>query len=538
MTKSAGTSRPQRKVRRMAVAALAAVAIALTACTGGGTPTPSATGGAVDPAAKALVIGATAEPGTLDPTATDGAAGTQALLYNVYETLVKLDSEGHLRPLLAQAWDASPDGLTYTFKLNPAAAFADGTKVTAQAVADNVARIQNENVAPKLKATMALVASTSVVDDTTLEIVLTKPSVRWLYEMAGAAGIVMNPAGFADAGSKTAGSGPLTLDAWLPGDSIALKKNTAYWGTPVRFDVVTFRYFKDPGAMTSSMETGQLDIISNLTAPETVDQFSDTSRFTVIQGSTDGEVTLAINNGGEHSNVDDPDPEKRVPPNPGNPALRDVRVRKAITMAIDRQALLDTVWSGKGELIGSMVVPTDPFYEDLTGVNPYNPDEARRLLAEAGYPTLTLRLRPAALPYASKAAQFVSSQLAAVGITATVEELGFQQPWISTVMGQADYDLSIIAHVEPRDIFTFANPNYYWRYDNPEVIALAASADAGTQEEYVADLKKAARIVAEDAAAVWLFTLPNLVVAKQGITGIPENANSSLAFDVTTIARA
>ncbi len=197
-----------------------------------------------------------------------------------------------------------------------------------------------------------------------------------------------------------------------------------------------------------------------------------------------------------------------MPPSTGNPALHDVRVRKAITMAIDRQALLDTVWSGKGELIGSMVVPTDPFYEDLTGVNPYNPDEARRLLAEAGHPQLTLRLRPAALPYASKAAQFVSSQLAAVGITATVDELGFQQPWISTVMGQADYDLSIVAHVEPRDVVTFANPAYYWRYDNPEVNdARRASADAGTvAEEYVADMKQAARILAEDAAAVWLFT--------------------------------
>ncbi len=538
MARSVGASGPRGTVRRMAVAAVAAVAMTLAACTGGGSPTPAESGGVVDPSAKALVIGATAEPGTLDPTATDGAAGTQALLYNVYETLVKLDGEGHLRPLLAQAWDVSPDGLTYTFQLNPATAFSDGTKVTAQAVVDNITRMQNDNVAPKLKTTMALVASTKVVDDATLEITLAKPSVRWLYEMAGAAGIVMNPTGFADAGSQTAGSGPLTLEAWLPGDSIALKKNTAYWGTPVRFDVVTFRYFTDPGAMTASMETGQLDIISNLQAPETVDQFSDTSRFRVIQGSTNGEVTLAINNGGEHSFVNSDDPEKRVPPNPGNPALRDVRVRRAITMAIDRQALLDTVWSGKGALIGSMVVPTDPFYEDLTSINAYNPDEARRLLAEAGYPKLTLRLRPPTLPYASKAARFVAAQLAEVGITATVEELGFQQPWISTVMGQADYDLSIIAHVEARDIFTFANPDYYWRYNNPEVIALAASADAGTQEQYVADLKAAARIVSEDAAAVWLFMLPNLVVAKQGITGIPENAISSLAFDVTTIARA
>ncbi|MFT3877900.1 MAG: ABC transporter substrate-binding protein [Propioniciclava sp.] len=480
-----------------------------------------------------------AEPTTLDPTATDAVPVSQALVYNVYETLVKLDSEGHLRPLLAQAWDASPDGLTYTFQLNPAATFSDGTKVTAQAVADNVERVRTQAAAPKLKRVMELVESTKVIDDSTIAITLRSPSVRWLYEMAGAAGIVMNPAGFETAGTQTAGSGPYTLDTWLQGDSLNLKKNTAYWGTPSRFGDVVFRYFKDAGAMTASMESGQLDIIANLEAPEMLDRFTaDEKRYTVLQGSTNAEVTLAINNGGEHSHVNDPDPKQAVPPNSGNPALKDVRVRKAITMAIDRQALLDAVWSGKGTLIGSMAVPTDPYYEDLTGVTPYNPEEARRLLAESGHPNLTLRLRPAARPYATRSAQFVASQLKAVGIDVTVDELNFPATWVDTVLNKADYDLSIVFHSEPRDIFTFANPDYYWRYKNDTVIALAASADAGTQEEYVADLKQAARIVAEDAAAVWLFAMPNLVVAKRGITGIPANANGSQSFDVTTIARA
>lgn len=537
MAKSEATSRRQCGWRRTGAAVIAAFALALTACTPSSGPSPSATSTEPDPSARALVIGATAEPATLDPTATDAAAGTQALLYNVYETLIRVDAEGHLRPLLAQAWDVSADRLTYTFRLNPAATFADGTKVTAQAVADNVARIQNSSV-DKYTTIMAKVVSTTVVDESTIDITLNEPSNRWLYDMASTAGIIMNPAGFETVATQTAGSGPLALDLWTPGDSIALKKNTGYWGTPVRFDTVTFRYFRDPNAMNASMLAGQIDIISNLQAPETLSQFSDASRFTVIEGTTDGEVTMAINNGGQHSQVNSPDPEKRVPANPGNPALSDVRVRRALTMAIDRQALLDTVWNGKGILIGSMVAPTDPYYEDLTSIHPYNPDEARRLLAEAGQSNLRLRLRPPTLPYATKAAQFVASQLQAVGVQVTIDELNFPDPWVSTVIGKADYDLSIVAHVEPRDIFTFANPDYYWRYDNPEVTALAAAADAGTAEQYAADLKQAAQLISEDAAAIWLFNLPNLVIAKQGITGIPANANSSLAFDVTTIARA
>lgn len=517
-------------------ALVAAVALVLTACTGPSQPTSPPTGGPAGTTAsapaegKTLVIGATAEPATLDPTATSQAAVPQALLYNVYETLVRIDAEGNLKPLLAQAWDISADHLTYTFRLHSAAKFSDGTPVTAEAVTKSIERtIQQGAVVPKLKTALAAVSSTKAVDDTTVEVTLTHPSPIFLFDMAGPAGIIMNPVGFDQAGSATAGSGPLTLERWTPGDSIVLKKNDAYWGTPTRFADVTFRYFKDPNAMNAAMLAGQLDIISNLQAPETLAQFSDTSRFTVIDGHTEGEVTMAINNGAT--------PEG-VPAGTGNEALKDVRVRKAITMAIDRKALLETVWSGKGTLIGSMSVPTDPYYEDLTAVNPYNPDEAKRLLAEAGHANLTLRLRPAALPYASKAAQFVASQLGAVGITVQVEELGFLEPWYTTVMGNADYDLSIVAHTEPRDIATFANPRFYWRYDNPQVQELVTKASTGTMDEYVADMREASRLVAEDAAAVWLFALPNLVVTTHGITGVPVDANPSLSFDVTTIAKA
>lgn len=523
--------------RRALGAVVAAMAVVLTACTGGGATqspaTPQAPASQPAGAVRTLVIGATAEPATLDPTATDAAAPAQALLYNAYETLVRLDAEGQLKPLLAQAWNVTDDGLTYTFTLNPLAKFADGSPITADAVVKNVDRIRTGETAPKLKRQMADVVKAEALDPATVAITLAKPNVFWLYDMAGAAGIVMNPAGFTDAGSRTAGSGPLVLRAWLPGDSITLARNTAYWGTPVRFDEVTFRYFRDPNAMTAAMLTDQLDIISNLQAPETVAQFSDPSRFTVIEGLTEGEVTMGINNGYVM-----PDPSAGYVQGTGNPALQDVRVRRAITQAIDKKALVETVWGGKGTPIGSMATPLNSYYEDLTGLYPYNPEESKRLLAEAGHPTLTLRLQPAALPYASKAAQFVASQLGAVGINAQVEELQFPARWVDTVLTKADYDLTIVAHVEPRDVATFANPAYYWRYNNPAVQQEVAAAAASTLEGYPAHLRTAARLIAEDAAAVWLFSLPNLVVTKAGVTGVPKNANSALAFDVTTIAKA
>lgn len=525
-----GTSASGLAARGRRTAALGAaflLAVVLAACT---TTPPTPTGAPTTPAVKALQIGATAEPSSLDPTASAEVATAQVMLYNVYETLVKLDGEGTLRPLLAQAWDVSPDRLVYTFRLLPQAKFSDGTPVDAAAVVANIERIRTGTVASKLKTAMSVVSSAQAVDATTLTVTLSRPSVNWLYDMASTAGIVMNPKGFDSARTQTAGSGPLEVGRWTPGDSIQLRKNGAYWGTPARFDEVIFRYFKDPNAMAASMLSGQLDIISNLQAPESLAQFSDPSRFTVIEGTTNGEVVLGFNNGGAST-------QPQAPPNTANPALQDVRVRRAITMAIDRKALLDTTWFGKGTLIGTMSVPTDPYYEDLSNLYPYDPAEAKRLLAEAGHPNLTLRLKPAALPYATKAAQFIASQLGQVGIQVTVQEQQFPSTWLDTVYTKADYDMTIVAHVEPRDLGTFANPDYYWRYANPAFAEAVKKADSGTRDEYAAGMKAAAHLLAEDAAAVWLFALPNLVVTKPGITGVPRNAASE-SLDITTIARA
>lgn len=519
-----------RPARIVAATLAGLLTAALVACTGP-TPSPtSTTSNATSAADNSLIVGATVAPTSLDPTADAAAAGTQVTLYNVYETLVKLDSEGTLKPLLARAWELSEDGLTYTFTLNPAAHFADGSPVDAEAVAANIARIQDEPVAAKLKTSMALVDSTTVVDAHTIEVHLSRPSNAWLYDMASTAGMIMNPTGFGDLADTTAGSGPFSVETWTPGDSITLARNVSYWGTAARFDTVTFRYMSDPNAMTAAMLTGDIDVISNLQVPDALPQFADTEQFTVIKGTTNGEVVMGLNNGAEPTSED-------IPAGNGNKALQDPLVRQALTMAIDKQALVDTVWGGEGVVIGSMSVPTDPYYEDLAGLYPYDPDKARELLAEAGQENLTIRLKPAAIPYASRSAQFIASQLEAVGVKVVVEELQFPARWLDVVYTNADYDATIIAHVEGRDLVTFANPDYYWRYDNPEFNATITAADEGDKTAYIEGMKKASEMLAEDAAAIWLFDLPNLVVVRAGITGVPNNATTE-SFDLTTMARA
>ncbi len=503
------TVRRTGRARAVVAGLLALMVWATVGCTPGTTPSPVAP-------RHTLVVGATLEPASMDPFHNTAASIPQVLLYNVYETLVKVDSDGELRPLLAQAWEVSANRRAYTFHLNPAAKFASGASITGQAVVDNVNRLLGDpKLTETLKAQLAVVEGAEAPAEDRVVIRLKRASAMWLYDMSSTLGMMVDPSAGEDLTSVTAGSGPYALGALHKGQSVVLARNPSYWGTPARFDEVTFRYFSDPNAMNASMLSGDLDIISNLQAPDALAQFADPSRFTTITGTTNGEVVLGLNH--------------------QNKALAKLDVRKALTMAIDRKALMDTVWNGQGTLIGSMAVPTDPWYEDLSGTNPFNPDRAKKLLKDAGYASgLTLRLRVPVIPYAVKSAQFVASQLRDVGVKATIEELEFSR-WIAEVLTKGDYDLTIVAHVEARDIGKFANKKYYWHYGDEKFSALYLAADQAAQDDVVPAMKAAARYLATDAAAIWLFALPNLVITKATVTGVAQNA-TTLSFDLTTIA--
>jgi peptide/nickel transport system substrate-binding protein len=460
-----------------------------------------------------LTIGVTLEPPTLDFTVSDAASIPQALLYNVYETLVKIDAAGEIKPLLATDYSVSSDDKTYTFQLDPKATFASGTPVTADAVVSSINRMR-QGTSQILQRGLSVIDHVRAVDDGTVEVTLSSPSNFWLYAMTSTPGIILDPA-VTDLATAPMGSGPYVFDSWAKGDRITLKKNPDYWGTPGRFNDVAFRYIPDPNAMVSAMLSGDLDIMGEMISPDSLAQFSNSEAYTIISGTTNGEVVLGFNH--------------------DRSTLKDRLVRQAICYAIDRQGLVDTVWGGQGTVIGSMTVPTDPYYEDLAGAYPYDPAKAKQLLAEAGVTNLALSLRVPITPYAPPAATYIASQLGEIGVTVTVEELDFSSRWLPEVYRDGNYDMTIVSHVEARDIVNFANPKYYWHYDNADFRSALEKADTAAPKDFVPDMKVAARILADDAAADFLFDFPNLIVARAGIVGIGENA-TSLSFDVTTIA--
>lgn len=499
------------------VAATAAVSLLLTACSagsGGGSGSGDGEGSATTD--EQLSIGLVAEPANLDFTTTDGAAIPQALLYNVYEGLVQLNQDGEIEPGLAESWEVSEDNLTYTFQLAEDATFSNGEPFTAEDAKFSIERVSSDWTV-SLKAAMDVVDAVEVVSPTELTVTLKRPSNDWLYRMTTRVGAMFSQTGVDDLANDPVGTGPYDVSKWTRGDSITLTRNDEYWGEKSYFQAVTLKYFKDPTALNNALLSGTIDVIGTVQTPESLEQFENNDKYQVIEGTTNGEVVLSFNN--------------------ESGPLQNLEVRQAVRHAIDHEALVETCWAGRGELIGSMVPPTDPWYEDLTDVYAYDPAKAEQLLQDSGQADQTLRLRIPTLPYAVACGTVVKSQLEQVGFKVELDQLEFPAAWLTTVFTDADYDMSIVAHVEPRDMSAvFGDPEYYTRYGKPEFQKLLSEADQAAPEEQVALMQEAARTLSEDAAADWLFLLPNLIVAEDDVTGLPENAISE-SFDVTDLGR-
>jgi peptide/nickel transport system substrate-binding protein len=506
------------RFNRAAVAFAATGALALTACSAGSTEEGGDKSGAGGDGVTSdtLSLGLVAEPANLDFTTTDGAAIPEVLLYNVYENLVQLDQEGNIVPGLAKSWDVSEDGTTYTFQLRDGVTFTNGEKFDAEDAKFSIEAVQDDWTV-SLKSAMDVVDRVDAVSPSELRVTLKQPSNDWLYRMTTRVGAMFDQKGTGDLATKPIGTGPYELGEWKRGDSITLTRNADYWGDAPHFQKVTFRYFADPTALNNAFLSDTIDVIGTVQTPESLGQFEGNDQYQLIEGTTNGEVLLSMNN--------------------ESGPLQDKQVRQAVRYAIDNEALLETCWGGHGELIGSMVPPTDPWYEDLTGMYPHDADKARQLLDQAGYDGQALRLRVPTLPYAVSCGQVVKSQLEQAGFTVDLDQLEFPAAWLQTVFTNANYDMSIIAHVEPRDMgAVFGDPNYYTRYDNAQFRDLLQQADIGTEEEQVQHMKEAARLLSEDAAGEFLFLLPNLMVADADITGLPEN-DISESLDVTQLGR-
>lgn len=470
-------------------------------------------------AQTALSIGLQQEPTSLDPTADATASIDGMLAQNVYETLTVVNEQGEVLPQLAKSWTVSTDGLVYDFALQTGVTFHDGTTFDANDVKFSFDRAMAEGSVNPSKSIFAPIASVAVTAPAAIRITLKQKDGFFLFNLAQGDASIVAPESADDNARKPVGTGPFAFASWTRGDRLVLTKNPAWRDAgAVAIDRVEFRFIADPAAAANAMLAGEIDAFPGFPAPELLAQFEADPRFTVVVGSTEGEVILAMNN------ADD--------------VLKDIRVRRAISHALNRDAIIDGAMYGRAQPIGSFFAPHHVSYVDLTGTYPHDVAKAKALLAEAGVTAPEFLLRVPPFPYATRSAEIIQSQLAEAGMTVKIEnvEWGF---WLDEVFKKKAYDLSIIAHTSPNDLGNFARgPDYFYGYDNPEFVklwdAIKFEADPVTRD---ALLKDAQRMVADQAVHGFLFQLPKLGVYAKGVTGF-WGSSPVLYQPLATVAKA
>ncbi|MDP2734134.1 MAG: ABC transporter substrate-binding protein, partial [Hoeflea sp.] len=280
-----------------------------------------------------VTIGMQLEPPNLDPTGGAAAAIDEVVYANVFEGLTRFGADGSILPALAESWEISDDGLTYTFKLRSGVKFHDGSAFDADDVKFSLDRARADDSTNAQKALFADIASVDVVDPATVRVTLSKPNGSFVFNMAWGDAVIVAPETAADNAANPVGTGPFTFAEWVKGDKVDLARNQDYWGEAVKLDKVTFKFISDPTAAFAAMMAGDLDAYPGFPAPENLSQFAADPRFEVIIGSSEGETILAMNN--------------------KKPPFDNIKVRQAITHAIARQAIIDGAMFGSGPPIGT-----------------------------------------------------------------------------------------------------------------------------------------------------------------------------------------
>ncbi|MGG7510035.1 ABC transporter substrate-binding protein [Plantibacter sp. YIM 135249] len=482
-------------------------AVTLAGCASGGS---SSTAGAD----ATIEIGSLYEPQNLSNVDGGGQGVVEAFSNNVYEGLYKLTDDGKVEPVLAKSSTVSDDGLTYTFTLQDSVTFHSGKKLTSADVKASIEAVTAPDSQSARKSSFTVISDIETPDDQTVVVKLSERSISFIYNLSYV--WVVNDE-LKDRKTKEDGTGPYTLGTWKRGSSLDLERSKDYWGDAPKNKEVVFNYFTDATALSNALVTKQIDVITSVQSPDQLNQFTDNKDYTVSNGNSTTKELLAFND--------------RVAP------FDQAGVRKAVYSAIDTKKLLSSIWGDYGTLIGSMVPPTDPWYEDLTKVNPYDPALAKQELAAAGYAdgfTFTLDT-PSYDPHPA-VAEFLKSELAKVGITVDINTISADE-WYSKVFKDKNFQATLQEHVNDRDVVWYGNPDFYWGYNNPQVTQWVDEAEqATTTDEQTAKLKLVNEQIAKDAASVWLYLYPQIVVATSDVSGYYVNGLNS-QFPVAGIVR-
>lgn len=466
-------------------------------------------------AAQSITAGLSSAPSSMDPHfATTGQ--NQQLAAVIYDRLIHIGADGSFIPGLATAWNVSDDRLTWTFNLREGVRFHDGSPFTAADAVFTFDRIPTVPNSPApFTQRLAAIDSAVAVDDYTLVITTSRPAPGLLTDLSTIYIVSQNvgnaPSADFDRSIASNGTGPYRQVRYSPGENLVLERNANYWGTVPDFERVTIRFLDNAASRVASIQTGEVDFIDAV-PPNDLDRLRALAPVTVVSSPSARMLYMGLDQMAETT--------IQIDPSVGNPFL-DRRVREALSLAINREAIIDRLQFGSG-LPANQFPPAGIF-----GHNPdipafeYNPARARELLAEAGYGngwSLTIHGPAGRYVNDTDVLLAIGQMWSQIGLDIEVESVP-----ANVYFGQAtdrQFSAFMVAFgittgessLAYRNVLGTADPDRGWgsnnrfRYSNAEFDAALARAfevfDAADRE---AALQEAARIAAEDLALIPLY---------------------------------
>lgn len=465
----------------------------------GGTDSPDPTQGG------SLIVGIPQDLDSLDPHVAK-AAGTDEVLFNIFEGLVKPDENGMVYPAVAESYKLSDDSMKYTFKLRDNVLFHNGDVVKTEDVVYSLKRCAGfEGVATpdvQVESAFSVIKDIYATDDKTVVVELNTPSTELIYYLTCA----IIPADYQNQATAPVGTGPFRFVSYAPLQSFVIEKFDDYYGTKPYLDKVTFKIFANIDSAFLELMSGNVDLMSQLSSDQAAQL---TSKYEVVYSNFNLVQAMFLNNDFE--------------------PFKDERVRKALCYAVDRDEINMMISDGHGTVIGSGVFPgiTLTYDKFLVDVYKYNTEEAKKLLAEAGYPdgfsfTITI---PSSYDQHVATGEVIVEQLKKIGVTAKIELVEWSA-WLSEVYSGRKFEATIIgldANLAPGDVlkrYVSTAGNNFINYKNDSFdLAYASALAAQKDEDKAIYYKLCQKILTDDAASVFIEDPAQITVIKKGFTG-------------------
>ena len=431
------------------------------------------------------------------------AAGTQEVLFNMFEGLVKPASDGSLIPAVASAYEESEGGKVYTFTLREGVKFHDGSKVTAEDVKFSIDKCADTSNGGPLVAAFSNIESVEIADASTIVITLKDADTEFLAYMTTA----IIPAANANPDTNPIGTGPYKFVSRSPQENFVMEKFDEYWGEPANIANVTFKICSNANSVVMDLEGGSIDMFPRVTATQAAELSGD---FEVLEGTMNLVQALYLNNA--------------VAP------FDDVRVRQALCYAISPDEIMTIISDGKGTELGSSMYPAfgKYFVEELNDTYNQDIEKAKALLAEAGYPdgfSFTITVPSNYQPHIDTA-QVLVEQFKAIGVKAEIQLIEWDS-WLSDVYANRNYESTVVG-LDANNLtgaamlqrFTsdssknFVNYNSA-KYDEAFKNAILSTDDAEKTKYY----KECQTILSEEAVNVYIQDLPEFVAINKKYTG-------------------